>query len=343
MNENQLVSIVVPIYNVEKYLNFCIDSIVNQSYKNLEIILIDDESPDNCPSICEEWKMRDKRIRVIHKKNEGLGMARNTGLSIAKGKYICFFDSDDFVDENLIEKAFFMCSTYNLDIVHYGFKCVDQNGKIIKKYISSINSKVFNAENKDDVLYNLLTFSSNSSKNYNINPSIWGCMFSLDTIRKFKFSFTSERIIISEDIYSLIKFYKFVNKCGIIQDDLYNYRVNESSLTHIFRKDRFEKNNFFYKETIKLCDELQYSDKIKYAITDQYLSNFISALKLVYNSKETFEYKKNTFKKNICSLELKYAMKNINIKNESLSRKIFILFAKKQKYLVCFYLIKFFC
>ena len=94
---SKTVTVVIPIYNVEKYLNRCIESVAGQTYKNLEIILVDDESPDNCPRICEDWKNRDNRIKVIHKKNGGLGYARNTGIDCATGEYICFVDSDDYI------------------------------------------------------------------------------------------------------------------------------------------------------------------------------------------------------------------------------------------------------
>ena len=86
-----LVSVVLPIYNVEKYLDRCIESVINQTYKNLEILLVDDGSPDSCPQKCEEWAKKDERIKVIHKTNAGLGYARNTGIENASGEYICFF------------------------------------------------------------------------------------------------------------------------------------------------------------------------------------------------------------------------------------------------------------
>ena len=92
---NKKVTVVLPIYNVEKYLDRSVKSIVEQTYTNLEIILVDDGSPDMCPQMCDEWARKDKRIKVIHKKNAGLGMARNTGIDNASGDYICFFDSDD--------------------------------------------------------------------------------------------------------------------------------------------------------------------------------------------------------------------------------------------------------
>ena len=102
MNKD-LISVIVPVYKVEKYLNRCVDSIINQTYKNLEIILVDDGSPDNCGKICDDYAKLDKRIKVIHKKNGGLSDARNAGLSVAKGKYIGFVDSDDYISENMYE------------------------------------------------------------------------------------------------------------------------------------------------------------------------------------------------------------------------------------------------
>lgn len=98
-----LISIIVPVYKVEPYLRRCLDSIVNQTYTNLEIILVDDGSPDNCPQICDEYAAKDNRIVVIHKENGGLSDARNAGLDICKGEYISFVDSDDWVDERYIE------------------------------------------------------------------------------------------------------------------------------------------------------------------------------------------------------------------------------------------------
>ena len=103
MNSEPLVSVIVPIYNVEKYLRKSVDSIINQSYKNLEIILVDDGSPDNCPDICEEYAEKDSRVRVIHKENGGLSDARNAGTDIAKGEYISYIDSDDWIDSETIK------------------------------------------------------------------------------------------------------------------------------------------------------------------------------------------------------------------------------------------------
>ena len=101
-HKEELISIIVPVYKVEKYLDFCIQSIVNQTYRNLEIILVDDGSPDNCPRICDEWAQKDQRITAIHKENGGLMSAWMAGVRESRGEYLCFVDSDDWVEQDML-------------------------------------------------------------------------------------------------------------------------------------------------------------------------------------------------------------------------------------------------
>ena len=121
MNKEPMVSVIVPIYNVEKYLKRCIDSILNQTYKNLEIILVDDGSPDKCPQICDEYAKSDKRIKVIHKQNAGVSAARNDGLAIAQGDLIGFVDSDDFIHPSMYEEMVNYLVSQDCDLVSCGF------------------------------------------------------------------------------------------------------------------------------------------------------------------------------------------------------------------------------
>lgn len=115
-SKEPLISVIVPIYNVEKYLDRCIESIVNQTYKNLEIILVDDGSPDNSPKMCDDWAKKDRRIIVIHKENGGLSDARNAGIDIAKGEYIGFVDSDDWIDKNMYKILYTNLIKYEADL-----------------------------------------------------------------------------------------------------------------------------------------------------------------------------------------------------------------------------------
>lgn len=126
------ISVIVPIYKVEDYLHRCVDSIINQTYTNLEIILVDDGSPDNCPMICDEYAEKDSRIRVVHKKNGGLSDARNAGLAIATGEYIMFIDSDDFVDIEMMESMMKNMVDNNVDMVVCNIKYVYEDREVVK-------------------------------------------------------------------------------------------------------------------------------------------------------------------------------------------------------------------
>ena len=123
-----LISIIVPVYNVEQYLVRCIDSILHQTYTNLEVILVDDGSTDNCPSICDSYSIKDERIKVIHKQNGGLSSARNVGLDAANGEYIGFIDSDDFILPEMYEVLFRLIKDSNADIGLCSFQRVDEEG-----------------------------------------------------------------------------------------------------------------------------------------------------------------------------------------------------------------------
>lgn len=146
---NKLISVVVPIYKVEKYLDRCVESIVKQTYKNLEIILVDDGSPDNCPKMCDEWAKKDKRIKVIHKKNGGLSDARNAGLDIMTGEYVTFVDSDDYILPSFSKACEDLCNS-NCDVMvtlankNYGeWKYGNKNKKSTIYYPISACSKLY--------------------------------------------------------------------------------------------------------------------------------------------------------------------------------------------------------
>ena len=131
MNNDILISVIVPIYNVEQFLSKCIQSIINQSYSRLEIILVDDGSTDDSPQICDEFKEKDKRIKVIHKKNGGLSDARNVGIEVASGEYIGFVDSDDYIDELMYEKLLNACIRNNSYISICGRNIVNIDNDIL--------------------------------------------------------------------------------------------------------------------------------------------------------------------------------------------------------------------
>lgn len=125
----ELISVIVPVYNVEKYIDKCINSIINQTYKNLEIILVDDGSPDNCGNICDEYSKKDNRIIVIHKENGGVSSARNIGIKNAKGKWITFVDSDDWIENDYVEKLSKIGIQNKAEVVLCGYNRIYNNDK----------------------------------------------------------------------------------------------------------------------------------------------------------------------------------------------------------------------
>lgn len=147
----ELVSIVVPIYNVEQYLEKCVESICRQTYENLEIILVNDGSPDHCGQMCEEYAKKDNRIKVIHKKNGGLSDARNSGVKLATGKYLLFVDSDDYIAKDLVEKTAAIAEKNNCDMVLYDYYYVEPDNVEIRSTIVPAN-KVISLEQEHTIL-----------------------------------------------------------------------------------------------------------------------------------------------------------------------------------------------
>lgn len=210
-----LISIIVPIYNVEKYLNRCIESIVNQTYKNLEIILVDDGSPDNCPQICDQWKEKDNRIKVIHKENGGLSDARNVGLDITQGEYIAFVDSDDYIHVKMYETLITVLLEKDCDIVQCDFSKV-ADGQQVNNELLEYKVKEYNVK---EALYSLI----------NENPLkqvVWNKLYKkyiFDTLR-FEVGKLNE-----DDFFTYQAFDKCKKICSI-NVSLYYYLVRDTSI-----------------------------------------------------------------------------------------------------------------
>ena len=171
------ISVIIPIYNVERYLRKCIDSILAQTYRKLEIILVDDGSPDMCPQICDEYKARDERIRVIHKENGGLSSARNSGLDICTGDYIGFVDSDDWVASTMYEDLLNSISKYKSDIAFCGISRVDETENYCIETLKYGHERVMS--NMDFV-------SDIFLKNHE-NVCVWNKLYSANVFRNIRF------------------------------------------------------------------------------------------------------------------------------------------------------------
>lgn len=245
---SNMVSIVVPVYNVEKYLRECIDSLLSQSYQNIEIILVDDGSKDSSGSICDEYAQMDTRIIVIHKKNEGLGFARNTGIEASHGEFVVFVDSDDYADSDMIKQLLQPITEDGADTCIGGFKRVDNHKNIIytEKYVrqSFDGADVYNS-------FFMRILGSSPSSHDAFRMSVWNAIYSLDIIKENNIRFPSERKLISEDLVFDSDYYKYAKKIFVIETVSYNYRVAQGSLTNSYRENKVAMICDLYEEMEK--------------------------------------------------------------------------------------------
>ena len=281
---NDVVSVVLPVYKTEKYLDRCIKSVVMQSYRHLEIIIVDDGSPDGCPQKCDEWAQKDPRIKVIHKENAGLGMARNTGIECATGKYICFFDSDDYISTDLVERCYDAAERLGADMVCFGHDLRTPDGDVIDVRIPSFDKELFVGE---DILDELLAVSlSLDGENANaLGLSAWGKFYSMETVRRHGWRFVSEREIISEDFYSLTEFFFYVKRVAVLDRALYHYTVNTDSLSHSYRKDRYGKLKEFSEAMKALSVRMGHENELREPIASSFVNLSIGAMKHVVGSR----------------------------------------------------------
>ena len=259
---NGLISIIVPVYKVEQYLERCLNSLLNQTYENIEIILIDDGSPDNCPSICDEYYKRDNRIKVIHKENAGLGMARNSGLEIASGEYIAFVDSDDYVTENMCEILYAEATKYSADVVYGGVHYLN-HAKNKRKNIES-SKMVWKGEKEvREFLLDIIGTKPSFKSDTIIEVSVWKALFKKTMFDTYNIKFVSEREYISEDVIFDIDFLQFANCVVVIPDVVYYYTDNPYSLSKVFRPDRFQQVLVLYHEMIRRLRKIYTVNELK--------------------------------------------------------------------------------
>lgn len=251
--KEDLISIIVPIYNVEKYLSQCVESLINQTYKNIEIILVDDGSKDNCGNICDEYAQKDNRIIVVHKENGGLSDARNKGIDIAKGKYFVFVDSDDYVSNKFVENLYQMILENDCDIA-------------ICDYLQFENTLPVQEELqiKVDVLSNIEVLSKIYSENVKMIVA-WNKIYKKELFNQIRYPFGK----INEDEFTTYKLIYKANKVAISNEPLYYYRFNSSSIMGSgFNEKRLqyiealEERMQFYKE--KSLDKLYKETEICY-------------------------------------------------------------------------------
>ena len=227
------ISIIVPIYKVENYIDKCIISITEQTYKNLEIILVDDGSPDKCPEICEKYAKKDNRIKVIHKKNGGLSDARNAGLKVATGKYIGFVDSDDYIEKDMYQVLYNNLIKTNSDISIVNLKEVKEN-EIIENNIKDEQNII--EYNKLEALKKLI---ENKIKSY-----AWNKLYKKEILNDIEFPIGRKM----EDLAVMYKIFEKVNKVVYTDKIEYYYLQRKNSILGNISESLVKDLQYFVKE-----------------------------------------------------------------------------------------------
>lgn len=270
------VSVIVPVYNVEKYLERCVDSLIHQTLQEIQIILVNDGSKDGSGAICDAYEKKDNRVLVIHKENEGQGIARNYGLQKANGEYVCFLDSDDYYELNTCEKLYEHLKETNADMCCFGYQIDDKEGKLVRRPL--IREKIYRGQEiKEDFI---LHYFGDLPEDDNLR-GFSSCMsaFRLSAIRDNNIEFPSERKILSEDTIFSLEFCKHASIVVTMSQVFYHYCQNAESFSQSYRKDKFTKTKVLYGILKKYTKEFQIEEKTKVRLAMLIWVNLMACLK----------------------------------------------------------------
>lgn len=339
--EKYLATIIIPIYNVEDYLDRCLNSIINQTYENLEIILVDDGSTDHCPQMCDKWERQDSRIKVIHKANAGLGMARNTGIENANGEYLFFIDSDDYVSKSLVEKVMAIAEKTKAEMIAFGYCNVNKDGKVKLKFVPNLDKAFYSeSEIRDVVLPEMVGANPATGHSSNLSMSTCVYAYSHQLIKMNDWKFVSEREYISEDTYSCLSLMNVTHSFAVMPEVLYFYCENMMSLSHTYRADRFSRLKDFYDAFLLKCDELGYGKNIKNRFKNTFMCNIIGLLKQIVRADFTMKEKLKLFQSIIDDIKIKKIIQEMDIHYENLARKMMFLAMRKGNILLVYLMVK---
>lgn len=258
-NNNKLVSVIIPVYNAEEYLDNCINSVLQQTYNNLQIILIDDGSTDKSGLICDKYSSIDSRIQVIHSKNEGSVSSRKKGLAIAKGEYVGFVDSDDYINKDLFSVLVNVMNETDSDFVHSGYYEVNGESTVRKNVFPY---KVYEIKNKDEAIKLLKELFLNLKGQKTMSSSIWSKIFKKDLICKC-FSMLDNSQQIGEDGLNLCRCIMESKRFTTIPECAYYYVIRNNSLSHIDNEGSFIKHISFCDNFIDIMKEYEIDTSLK--------------------------------------------------------------------------------
>lgn len=314
------ISIIVPIYKIEEYIKQCVDSIIAQSYTDLEIILVDDGSPDNCPKICDKYAEKDSRVKVLHKQNGGLMSARQAGLKIATGEYVGFVDGDDWIEPNMYEKFANLIDKYNPDMAMceflYSYPESDEKSSQLPE------KEFYDKTALENEIYPKLLFKP-PYYNFGINPCCWSKIFKKELLENNLYNVT-EKIKIGEDAaftYPCLLQVKSLAYCG---EYLYHYRINQNSMTKSYDKNMEDTIMIPYeilKKAFSKYNGFELDKQLEYFLLS--LINGIVRNEANPKNKKSIKDKKATFKKFTTNEDVVNAAKSIDYSILPLHTKLY--------------------
>ena len=323
MSQNSIkVSVVVPVYKVEKYLERCVESLVHQTLDEMEIILVDDGSPDQCPQMCDSFAEKYDQIRVVHKKNGGLSSARNAGIKIAKGKYIGFVDSDDDVELDMYEKMYKIAELEKMDMVMADYIRIDSDGSQAFKTMSLPEGK-YDKDKIKEVIYPQLIMGENID--YGPLLSACVCIYRLELLREKNINF-DEKVRWSEDnIFSAILGYNLNSFYYLKNEGLYHYYQNPGTITTSYKQGAWD-------VYLTMNDHLrEYFVKVEdYDFTRQLKLHVLYYACVCINQAATLEQTKgiSEIQSILSSQEMKKAFENFKLPDVPVKLKIQLLLMK---------------
>ena len=301
---NGLFSIIVPIYKVEEYLRECIDSLILQSYSNIEIILVDDGSPDNCSNICDEYAVKDSRIKVIHKENGGVVSARQIGSTIATGEYIVCVDGDDWIDENYIQKFAEIIDIYKPDMVMCGR--VDVYNSYNEERVLPYRKGYYSKEHIIKEIFPILIQTKNATY---FSPSIWAKVYRVELYHKFHQT-VNEKIKIGEDSAFVIPCIYHANSIFVMEDCIYYYRQNLLSVTKQKKAFGWDGPELLYRQLELHVDieKFDFKEQLYRKITHELFSVVVSQ----FYRKDSYKVVAKDIKKNLDNIVYRTAINESN-------------------------------
>ena len=332
------VSIILCVYKGEQYIRECIDSVLRQTYKNIELLIVDDGSPDNCPSICDEYAKKDSRVRIIHKKNAGLGFARNTGLANVTGDYVTFIDQDDWMAKNCIERLYETAESTRSELVVCGLYRYFSENRIIEIKETFEQVSYINEDVKKYCLAPIIGADEENPIDVEREMCVFRNLYRKNLIDQIGAKFESEREYLSDDLFFNLRYISSCIKATIIPDCLYYYRANETSMTAKLSENEYAKDEALYLKAKEIAEEKGVTELLGNRLERMFLTKVRRTLILVVASSMSKRAKLKEIHRILNETVLVDVFKWYPIRGFSFSKKIMAL-CMKMRLPLCVYLI----